>query len=74
MQTTPARLAPTSSQSLIEPLSERELEVLRLLGTELTGPEIARRTHGVPEHHAYPHQKHLQQARGEQPAGGHPPG
>jgi LuxR family maltose regulon positive regulatory protein len=34
---------PTSSASrpLIEPLSERELEVLRLLGTELSGPEIA---------------------------------
>ncbi|MGB8981953.1 MAG: tetratricopeptide repeat protein [Anaerolineales bacterium] len=26
---------------IIEPLSERELEVLRLLGTELSGPEIA---------------------------------
>jgi LuxR family maltose regulon positive regulatory protein len=31
-----------SSQTLIEPLSERELEVLRLLRTELNGPEIAR--------------------------------
>ena len=27
---------------LVEPLSERELEVLRSLATELTGPEIAR--------------------------------
>ncbi|MGI8549684.1 MAG: LuxR C-terminal-related transcriptional regulator [Dehalococcoidia bacterium] len=34
---------PTSSasQPLIEPLSRRELEVLRLLKTELSGPEIA---------------------------------
>jgi LuxR family transcriptional regulator, maltose regulon positive regulatory protein len=32
----------SSSQPLIEPLSERELEVLRLLRSELTGPEIAR--------------------------------
>ena len=30
------------SQGLIDPLSERELDVLRLLGTELDGPDIAR--------------------------------
>jgi len=31
-----------ASQGLIEPLSERELDVLRLLGTDLDGPAIAR--------------------------------
>jgi len=33
---------PPVSQPLIEPLSQRELEVLRLFKTELSGPEIAR--------------------------------
>src|SRR5438270_13568981 len=32
---------PVVKQPLLEPLSERELEVLRLLGTDLKGPEIA---------------------------------
>ena len=31
-----------ASQGLIEPLSARELDVLRLLGTDLDGPGIAR--------------------------------
>ncbi len=35
--------AATHSSALIEPLSERELEVLQLLGTALNGPEIAQR-------------------------------
>jgi LuxR family maltose regulon positive regulatory protein len=35
--------APTKdAQPLVEPLSERELEVLRLLGGDLSGPDIAR--------------------------------
>jgi LuxR family maltose regulon positive regulatory protein len=33
---------PPQRQGLIEPLSERELEVLRLLGSDLDGPDIAR--------------------------------
>jgi LuxR family maltose regulon positive regulatory protein len=37
----PAALA-ASIDPLVEPLSERELEVLRLLRTELNGPEVAR--------------------------------
>ncbi len=34
--------SPPSNLGLIEPLSERELDVLRLLGTDLDGPDIAR--------------------------------
>jgi LuxR family maltose regulon positive regulatory protein len=33
---------PSTRQQLIEPLSERELDVLRLLGGDLDGPDIAR--------------------------------
>ena len=35
------RPAPPASTPLIEPLSQRELEILRLFKTELSGPEIA---------------------------------
>ena len=41
---TPLRSGDDRQKSaMIEPLSERELEVLKLLGTELSGPEIADR-------------------------------
>jgi LuxR family maltose regulon positive regulatory protein len=33
---------PAHPNALVEPLSDRELEVLRLLGTDLDGPDIAR--------------------------------
>ena len=37
-----SRAAAEPQQSLVDPLSQRELEVLRLLDSELTGPQIAR--------------------------------
>jgi LuxR family transcriptional regulator, maltose regulon positive regulatory protein len=40
--TSTARTASTCQQ-LVEPLSERELDVLRLLGGDLDGPDIARK-------------------------------
>ena len=39
----PVEQATRRSQGLVEPLSERELDVLRLLATDLDGPDIARR-------------------------------
>jgi LuxR family transcriptional regulator, maltose regulon positive regulatory protein len=38
----PSTPRPSAVPDLVEPLSDREQEVLRLLGTELSGPEIAR--------------------------------
>jgi len=35
-------LRPAKTQGLVDPLSERELDVLRLLGSDLSGPDIAR--------------------------------
>ena len=39
---TPGEQATRRSPGLVEPLSERELDVLRLLATDLDGPDIAR--------------------------------
>jgi LuxR family maltose regulon positive regulatory protein len=61
-ETTPVK------QSLIEPLSERELEVIRLLGTDLDGPDIARQL-VVSLNTVRTHQEHLRQARREQSSG-----
>jgi LuxR family maltose regulon positive regulatory protein len=41
--TPPGGPAPRHGQGLVEPLSERELDVLGLLATDLDGPDIARR-------------------------------
>jgi LuxR family maltose regulon positive regulatory protein len=41
--TSPGQPDPRRSRGLVEALSERELEVLRLLATDLDGPDIARR-------------------------------
>lgn len=37
-----AQAKPPVKQDLVEPLSDRELDVLRLLGTDLNGPDMAR--------------------------------
>ena len=38
----PTSPRPSAAPGLVEPLSDREQDVLRLLGTDLSGPEIAR--------------------------------
>jgi len=43
LATTPGESAPGRDQGHAEPLSERETDVLRLLATDLDGPDIARR-------------------------------
>ena len=64
---TPAEVR-TNTQGLIDPLSARELDVLRLLGSDLAGPEIAGELVVSLQHRAHPQQEHLRQARSEQPS------
>ena len=53
-----------------EGLSEREVEVLRLLATDAERPRDRARAVRVGQHAADPHQAHLHQARRQHPAGG----
>jgi LuxR family maltose regulon positive regulatory protein len=50
-------------QALIEPLSERELDVLRVLASDLDAPDIGREPDSAFEHHANAHEQHLHEAR-----------
>ena len=61
----------TTPQPLIEPLSERELEVLRLMADGLKYKEIAGTAGDQCEHSAPPYPKYLWQTRGKQPRSGH---
>ena len=40
--TVSADVSPAARDVMVDPLSDRELDVLRLLDSDLTGPEIAR--------------------------------
>ena len=59
----PSAPAPVGARRREEGLSERELEVLRLLATDLTGPGDRAAAVRVGQHAAHPHQAHLHQAR-----------
>ena len=61
-------------RALVAPLSDRELDVLRLLGVRPERPRDRPRALGVPQHAADAHQEHLRQARRQQPPGGGPSG
>ena len=52
-----------ASRGLVEPLSERELEVLRLLRSDLDGPEIANELVVSLNTLRTPHEEHLREAR-----------
>ena len=67
-------LTTPAAPRLLDPLSDRELEVLRLLASDLDGPAIARRARGLTQHRQDPHQAHLHQARRQQPTLGSDPG
>jgi LuxR family transcriptional regulator, maltose regulon positive regulatory protein len=54
----PPMARPDKTQRLLEPLSDRELEVLRLLASELSGPDIARRLY-VSVNTLRTHTKHI---------------
>ena len=74
-----AAAVPTESagpvrQPLIEPLSERELDVLRLLASDLGGPDIARELAVSLNTRPDAHPERLREARREQPPGGGPAG
>jgi DNA-binding NarL/FixJ family response regulator len=56
--TTRTEVGTPDGHSLIDPLSGRELDVLRLLGSELSGPEIARELF-VSLHTVRTHTKHI---------------
>lgn len=72
--TRPARLAnnpqignlPPKSQNLIEPLSERELEILRLVNAGLSDQRDRRQAYCHRRHSEKTPQQHLWQARRQQ--------